>query len=583
MTLSRDMAGSGAMLARLLGVGARCGLTPEITLLHVLDGVPLPHAAIVIPRLTPESLERLREAAAGHIGPGPVPVVDGATHPAPAVPNGFGTDTSVADLPDGLNADAIERELGPDCWSGPRWTPAKGSKADRALDLWSTTQIDVDEIATRLGSTPGAIRSIVKKARRRGEPRAKRAAFPPPPGTVEAIVAAKALPLKRDRAILLWERTRLRTREIAEVTGSTPPAVSYCLKVARRENNAAVLAGDVRRGFKAPAQHQAAPESENLPEGASEGPRSQVQILPGDSVAFEGAPVAQAGRAGQSGDVGSNPAQDLPDSSMVRAPSHTPEGAEECAEPVVEPSTDRPLDGAFPAPPPAQDPGEMGTVRQDEPPPVSAPAPDTADRPAGPGLESVPSDRTEALLEAYGGTSQLQKDIGTKLGLRGPEVSIILKMYRTKKDPRVLAGDIARTAAKEPGKAFVPASAKIAPGVAAKAAVAAKVQAPPAAATGPLPPGDLVELKQGQVLAVDRGWIIGPAGAVKGFPLVNGALAALASGDLFPSAVIAQRSGARSGDAVLQQLQFWREDLARIGVEVVRVGAADVRLRRKEA
>lgn len=589
-----DSIGTGAMLVRLLGIGARSGLTAETTLLHVLDGVPLPQETLVIPRLTPEALETLRQAGPGAI----VPVSD----------CGAGEEDDEDDLPDGLDADAIEGELGPDCWNGPSWMPAKGSKADRALDLWSTTQIDVVEIATRLGSTPGAIRSIVKKARARGEPRAQRPRVEMPTETVAAIEQAKALPLKRDRAILLWARTDLRPRDIAGIIGSTPPAVSFYMKVARREKHPDVLAGDERRGFKAPVQPQAAPPSENLPEGASEGPRSQVQILPGTSVASEGAPVAQSGRAGQNGDAGSNPAREasLSDSSAVRAPSHSPEEAPPCAEPVEEPSTRRLDDGAIPAPPPVQDPEEKGTVRQE---PIEAAtsvvetAPDTADRPAGPGLNSAPADqaidamvaglakksepdaRLEKLLELYAGTTRQQKDIGAELGLSEWKVSTLIKAARATNDSRIVAGDAARAALKATDPAAPPvkvaATAPPAPAPASQKAAAPK--AAPAAKPSDQPPGDLVALKHDQVLAVDRGWIIGPAGSVKGFPLIAGVLATLAAGELLPAKLVAQRSGARSGEAVLQMLQFWRDDLGRIGVEVVRVGTADVRLRRKEA
>lgn len=599
MTLNRDLAGSGAMLVRLLGIGARSGLSAETTLLHVLDGVPLRQAAIVIPRLTPEALETLREAAASHIASGPVHVADGATHPAREVEHGYGTDTSVdedaddGELPDGLNVDAIEGELGADCWSGPTWTPAKGSKADRALDLWSTTQIDVVEIATRLGSTPGAIRSIVKKARARGEPRAHRPVADLPAETQAAIQEAKALPLKRDRAILLWHRTDLRTRDIAEVTGSTPAAVSLTMKVARREGHPDVLAGDVRRGFKSshradePAGAGGAPEETAAP--ATTGGHHEPDLTSG---------LAAQATAGEPVQPGDDPAV-----LVTHESENSPDRAEEeCAEPVDEPSTHRPDVGAFPAPLPAHDPEEKGTVRPE--PPLGDRAPDTADRPAGPGLSSAPADqaidamvaglakkaapdpRLETLLGLYGSTTRQQKEIGAELGLSEWKVSTLIKAARGANDSRVVAGDAARAAMKAAEASAAPV--KVAPpDPPPPPAPAAQPTAAPNAAPAPkpsdLPPGDLVDLKQDQVLAVDRGWIVGPAGSVKGFPLIAGVLAALGSGDLLPAKLVAQRSGARSGEAVLQMLQFWRDDLGRIGVEVVRVGATDVRLRRKEA
>ena len=587
MTLSRDMAGSGAMLVRLLGIGARSGLTAETTLLHVLDGVPLPQTALVIPRLTPEAMDAFLKTGPGGIVPGPVHVAEGATHPGETVSHDFATDTSLADaddagdddLPDGLNIDAIEGELGPECWSGPTWTPAKGSKADLALDLWSTTQIDVVEIATRVGSTPGAIRSIVKKARRRGEPRAHRPVANLPAETQAAIQEAKALPLKRDRAILLWHRTDLRTRDIAEVTGSTPAAVSLTMKVARREGHPDVLAGDVRRGFKSSGPQRpsvALMVVDGVGEDCATALPSQSDIIP--PAGFNG----EGGRA----DL-------VPDASPERAPA--------CAEPVDEPS-DRPADGAFPAPLPAQDPEEKGTVRPE--PPLGDRAPDTADRPAGPELSSAPADqaidamvaglakksapdpRLEKLLELYAGTTRQQKDIGAELGLSDWKVSTLIKAARGANDSRVVAGDAARAALKAAEASAAPVKvARPAPPPAPTPAPqpAAAPKAAPAPKPSDLPPGDLVDLKQDQVLAVDRGWIVGPAGSVKGFPLIAGVLATLAAGELLPAKLVAQRSGARSGDAVLQMLQFWREDLGRIGVEVVRVGTADVRLRRKEA
>lgn len=607
MSLTRDLAGSGAMLVRLLGIGARGGLSAETTLLHVLDGVPLPQAALVIPRLTPEAMDAIRKAGPGAIVPGPVHVADGATHPAATVSHGYGTDTSAdegddplcfefpeandpaqQDRLDTLNADAIERELGPDCWSGPSWTPAKGSKADQALDIWSTTQIDVDEIARRVGSTAGAVRSIVKKARKRGEPRAQRPTLALPAETHAAIEEARALPLKRDRAILLWERTALRPREIAEIAGSTPAAISLYMKVARREGHPSVLAGDAQRGITRSGPQSPA-EAPMVVDGVGEDCATALPSKSDD--------IPPAGSNGESGR-----ADPVPDVSPQEAPP--------CAEPVDEPS-DRPADGAFPAPPPAQEPEDKGTVRQEQPTLDAPAASDTADRPAGPGLNSPPPvDQAidamvaglakkagpdallETLLDLYAGTTRLQKDIGTELGLSDWRVSTLIKAARAANDSRVVAGDAARAAMK------AAAPPELAAVVSAKAAVAAKVPAPPSPPTpsrqhaakpepapkpGDQPPGDLIELKHDQVLAVDRGWIVGPAGPVKGFPLIAGVLATLASGDLLPAKVVAQRSGARSGEAVLQMLQFWREDLGKIGVEIVRVGTADVRLRRKEA
>lgn len=579
MTVSRDLVGTGAMLVRLLGIGARGGLTAETTLLHVLDGVPLLErsAAEFSPEGSVGKLAQLRKATLGDIEhmikTEPAPV-DGAEAEAgeplcfefpEAVP---GTDQ---DRLDALKAEAIERELGPGCWSGPSWTPAKGSKADQALDLWSTTRLDASEIATRLGSTPGAIRSIVKKARKRGEPRAKRPDVAPDPIRDQVVAEAKALPLKRDRAILLWQRTSMTPRAIAEVAGSSAGAVSLYLKTARRNGSEAVREGDSLRGIQnsRPARRIEAPM---VVDGVGE---DCATALPNKS---DGIPPAGSNEESGRADL-------VPDVSPERAD-------EECAEPVVEPS-DRPADGTFPAPHEVETPIEMGTVRQDQPAPVSPAVPDTADRPAGPGLEhpsprllspmvaklakkTAPDPRLEELLDLYGTTTRQQKDIGAELGLSEFKVSTLIKAARAGTDPRAVAGDAARAALKA---APVQAQAEPTP----PSVAATPAASPPAAipAPGPQPPGDLVALKHDQVLAIDRGWIVGPAGATKGFTLINAVLLLLASGETIPAAIVARKSGVRSAEAVLAQLTFWRDDLARIGVELIKVTATEIHLRRK--
>lgn len=93
---------------------------------------------------------------------------------------------------------------------------------------------------------------------------------------------------------------------------------------------------------------------------------------------------------------------------------------------------------------------------------------------------------------------------------------------------------------------------------------------------------DEPELADDQAVAIRSGWIVGPAGTRKGFPLVNAVLSVLAGGDLIGTTQVAERAGARSAAAVRAVLDQWREDLEAIGVEVIHFGDS-VRLRRAGA
>ncbi|PZU87322.1 MAG: hypothetical protein DI527_18775 [Chelatococcus sp.] len=212
----------------------------------------------------------------------------------------------------------------------------------------------------------------------------------------------------------------------------------------------------------------------------------------------------------------------------------------------------------------------------------------------------------ERLLSLFASTTRMQRDLGAEVGLSEYNVSVHLERARAAGDPRVIAGDEARRIERErqlaeerqAREAAKPALSETEAAAVAPAArspdpapvpdpAPAPVPATPSAAPKPAtqgrdqPPGDLVGLPAGTVLLIDRGWVVGPTGVKKGFPLICSTLSILAAtaDALLPAAHIAKKAGVRSGEAVLAQLNYWKDDLAAIGIEVVVVGDS-VKLRR---
>lgn len=552
---------SGAMLARLVCLGRRCGLQPEAVLLYVLDGAPLPETESELlrniaqemaglpeherPDVPPETLVRKGDRAIHLYGTTALsnPAIGRLIESTPQTVSWFirkGRDrgdplVAAGDRMRGrvegdVSADTAEpaivdeaapippTEAEPDAWENdgllfefPEADPALGPGAQERLDQLNHRQFDGmlgDAAETTAAERPDERPSVDALSARQDEARTRE------------IPSAKAVNVsslsKYEAALELWAKTDLSYVDIAHQIGSTQASVYERIRQAKKRNDPRWAEGQARRtpqpgaalpaGANAGGEHDLAtqptqtvtgnaagepsvgdePVAQPLvsaeqmisPEGAHERPRSRVQIPPGSSVACEGAPVAQSGRAGQNGDAGSNPVRaplGEPGSSADRAPSVSPDGASEVASELVAPPAPEPA--GSPAPLPDPPPAEDGTVRR---------ASGNAVRPAGPGPDSENS-------------------------------------------------------------------------------------------------GIAPELPDGHVVAINAGWIVGPAGTVKGFPLVNAILQVLAKGDLLGAGAIAQRASARSPAAVLAVLDQWRGDLENVGVEILRFGQDSIRLRRMGA
>lgn len=536
---TRDLAGAGAMLARLVDLGSRAGLSATQTLLHVLDGAPLPD-----PEQAPTSISDIVERVTGGNPPAPGPSCELPVAEAP-----------IEAFPPRLRVQLLQGE----------------------------------------------------------------ATLPP---EVQDALGAE---LKRDRVLNLYAITAFRRPRIAELAGTTLQGASFFLKEARAKSDPRIAAGDARRG--GPPRAQAvlpAEQTDSHPAGQAEQTGAGAATAGGDDVTEPQVSTLSAETSGEPVRMGDEPDHPLGSST------------EECAERDAGSSD---LDGdvaAFPAPPAVQeDAPEKGTVSQPDTTLEAPPPADTADRPAGPGQElpetadsmvggdpvaaapsraeetgdegvvsestltggesaaeeaganppapasSPPRQNASAVIERlWRDTLLKQSEIGEQVGKTVAFVGAIISQKRKKRSPAILVGDAARLKADAERLKMVPpaAAAAAAP---AEPAVAAPVGAPvPAKPRDPDQPDDLVLLKPGEILAIDRGWIVGPAGSLKGFPLIGAVLMTLAGGELFDATVVAKKCAVRSGDAVLAQLSHWKADLASIGVEVVRVGKADVRLRR---
>lgn len=518
--------GAGAMLARLVSLGRRCGLEPEAVLLHVLDGAPLPDAtdtefrgdmieralgditgaveaspefarkgeravylygttALSNPAIgrqigsTPQTVswfvrqardrgdalvlagDRMRgrrerstvqdEAPGKPVerdlqdsAPGPEDDADGLVFRIPELdPNATPAEQERLDDLNEQRQTRLEEEVAREAPSPPAVPVASLSKNEAAVELWAKTDLSYVDIASEIGSTSGSVYERIRQAKKKGDPRWSEG---------------------------FARRDARKSPQPDEASGGGEHEVAQHHKQDATLAAAGEPAGETRQGDDPVARS-------NSPEGAQERPGSRVQVPPGTSVAFEGAPVAQSGRAGQSGDPGSNPGEEAspPRSSADRAPAISPEGASDVAgEPEAIPPASEPA--GSPAPPPDPTPVEKGTVRR---------ASGSAVRPARPGPDPEPTETTPQL------------------------------------------------------------------------------------------PDD-------QVVAINAGWIVGPAGTIKGFPLINAVLQVLAAGRLTAVGTIAERAGARSAAAVQAMLGQWRVDLEKVGVEIVHFGD-DIRLRRAGA
>lgn len=667
-------AGAGAMLARLVGLGRRCGLQPEAVLLHVLDGAPLPEAENELlrniaeemagrpeherPDASRDALIRKGDRAIHLYGTTALsnPAIGRLVESTPQTVSWF--IRKARDRGDPLVA-AGDRMRGrvpseEQDAAGDHRVPGVATEPARAydvhaiarnlvLDQWAHTDFDYQAIAAETEVHIDTVYDLIRQGKDKGDPRfeagfarrdilAGRGREREPPaaapaehdgdvgnGTVieiperdptpieaereridriqeridrldgmqsalqeaaEAVVeppprpalgadrqkrATGGAPTKAERSVMLWSTTDWSIEAIASEIGSTIGSVAHYLRTARRAGDDRVGAGDALRigvkpqaegtelnsplgateatmvvdgagddGATAPLSNSSSipPAGEDgeasrgraapdvLPDGASKRPRSRVRIPPGYSVAFEGAPVAQSGRAGRYGDAGSNPVRasiGKPGSSADRAPSISPEGAhdgrgfesrhDEAGAPAS-PCSAAVAQAGEVAPPPQVSPEGASEVASELE--VASPAHEFADSPAPQPESPAPAD--EGTVSRASGSAERPARPGSR-------------------------SDVAEAA--------------------------------------PALPDD-------QAVAIAAGWIVGPAGTIKGFPLVNAVLQVLAGGALVGVTVIAERAGARSAAAVQAILSQWRGDLERIGVEIVHFGDS-IRLRRAGA
>ena len=389
-------------------------------------------------------------------------------------------------------------------------------------------------------------------------------------------------PLKRDQIADLYATTALRQPAIAEMVQTTPGTVSFFLREMRRAGDDRVLRGDAARGLKFPEHApNEAPMEVGVDVDAATAVPSQLDSIPP-------AGEEEGGRTDLAPDVSpdgheslcfefpeAGPLdQDLLD--LLNAEAFARElgvepDREECAERDAGPSGE--IVAASPAPPTVLGVSEKGTVSLQ--PPASAPAlvaADTADRPAGPGDEfeaSLASDagdassaetvappatvsaQAEPVLDLFGSTELTQRAIGAELGIAEHRISVMLKAARAAGDPRVLRGDEVRARLESERRRKD-----------AEARQARKAPSPP-------PPPVEIVADPAALVRIEDGFIHGPAGSVKSFPLISRVLAMMASGAVVNARDIAKTCEVRSGAAVMNQLIFWREDLAKIGIALI--------------
>ena len=626
--LSREFAGAGAMLARLVDLGSRAGLSATQTLLHVLDGAPLPGPPAA-PASVADIVDRMR--AADHV------VV--STEMAREAERHARMDIDIGQpIVQFLRNDEIS--LGGLLTIEEALQPSE--KREKIANLYGSTALRNGRLAELTGSTPGSVSFFLNEFRKAGDPR-----------------------------IIRGDRLRGINLSGTETPAEAPMAVDGvgedCATALPSKSDDILPAGFNEEGRRA----DLVPDV--LPEGARECAErdAEAQSSGGDVAAFPAPPAVQEDaqekgtvrqqettlEAPEPADTAARPAgpgQDLPDTAdgmvggfpVAAAPSHaeetgdegvdsasTPTGGESAAEeagftPPAElassssPSSDRRPDlherlielydttertqrdlaaelglKEYKASEILKSARSLGDARVSRGDSVRAEikarklAEEKAARDGRAKAAAQQPTATDEIVRLWRDTLLKQSEIGERVGKSTPYVGAIISQKRKAASPDIRVGDQARLKAEaerlkpvEPAEPPPqPVRTAASPLESAPAAIAQPSQdAPPASrrARDVDHPGDLVLLKQGEVLAVDRGWIVGPAGVLKGFPLINAVLMTLAAGELFDATVVAKKCAVRSGDAVLAQLSHWKADLGTIGVEVVRVGKADVRLRR---
>lgn len=578
--------GAGAMLARLIGLGRRCGLQPEAVLLHVLDGAPLPDPESELlrniahemagmpeherPDVAPETLIRKGDRAVHLYGTtalsnpaigrliestaqtvswfirkardrGDALVADGDRRrgrldPQPACGESFVPPTEAVDPHRPTEAAADPLGLASDdeqpdglVFRAPELDPTATSTEQERLDDLN------DQLQVRLTEEPAR-------------------EDPSPPAVSVASLS------KSEAALELWAKTDLSYVDIAHEIGSTPASVYERIRQGKKRGDKRWVDGFARRN----------PSTGSQPDVANGGGEHEIaqQHEQDATLAATGEPAGET-RQGDDPVAHSNSADTVNEAPMVV------DGAgDDCSTELRSESSDIP---------PA---GENGEARR------SQTAPDVS---------------PEGAQERPG--SRVQIPPGTSVAFEGAPVA---QSGRAGQNGDAGSNPV-RASLGEPGSSEVKAPSVSPEGATDVVSVLEASPAPePAGSPAPLPdpppaekgtvrrdsgsavrparPGSSSdgsvaspELPDDQAVAINAGWIVGPAGTVKGFPLVNAILQVLATGDLLGAGAIAQRAGARSPAAVLAMLDQWRGDLEGIGIEILRFGQDSIRLRRRGA
>lgn len=569
-------AGDGAMLSRLIGVGRRCGLTPETVLLHVLDGVPLAevHAA----------------AATRHPG-------EATLSAAPS--------TQIA-----LDERTIAVCLAP------------AEKKEKIANLYGQTALRNPAIAHLVDSTPGAVSWFLRQARESGDPRVLAGDRNRGVGIGEADTdeAPETLPC------LAEAHTDLIKAQIAETTaklallrdepapapaeddsdglvfrqpecdaGASPDEQERIDLLNEQISRTAAMLADARETPPAEAVTQPHPAAPIVPDEAQAAPAADP-AAPGERIARAPAPSNKAPQPGTK----AHQALELwatTDLDYVAIGARIQSTAATVYERIRQGKKRR-------------DPRwQQGFTRRKQ---VPNPQPEAGQANAGGGHDVAQHQEQDATVGAAGEPREGVEPVA-------PENSA----ETANEAPMAVDGDGVAVATAPPSQSIdippagdgEPRRGRAEPDVSPEGAteVASSIQGTPPApdrAVSPAPPpfdpvekgtvrresdsavrparpgsgqdglATLPELAEDVVCAVNAGVIVGPLGTLTGFPLINAVLQVLASGVLLDSSVVATRAGVRSGPAVLALLRQWTGDLEKVGIDVVRFEPADVRIKR---
>ncbi|MEN5084288.1 hypothetical protein ABE438_17545 [Bosea sp. TWI1241] len=417
--------GVGAMLARIVSLGRRCGLAPEAVLLHVLDGAPL------------------AEQAAAH-----------------------------CERPDRAGETVGENSQDD--------TATDARKGERVLQLYGTTALSNPAIARLVETSAQTVSWFIRQGRQRGDERARagdlargRLTQDEPciqqdayraedlaaedgllVDTTEADPAVVHRDQARpnivgwssstiaDRVLYLWAKTELTYGDIARLTGVVVDDVYDLIRAAKDAGGRRFQDGyDRRRTPPVPLSPQAAEVAPEAARHATDMPVANVTPIGEAPASKDPQPAAGPANAGGDHDVAQQQQPDVtgratgePASMGVdpvalensaetanEAPMAvvSPERATEVAgEPEASPPASDRADP--PAPPPVSPPAEKGTVRR---------ASDSAVRPARPGPDTETAETAPAPAADHIVTVDAMTIVGPRGTLKGfPLVNAILQV-----------------------------------------------------------------------------------------------------------------------------------------------------------